>query len=186
MATAQRTLTLEEFLQLPEEKPALELIDGRITQKVSPQGQHSMLEMTIPEQINAFARPRRLALALPELRSTFAGASRVPDVCVFLWERIPRLPDGKISNVFTTPPDLAIEIVSPGQSVAGQVRRCQRFIADGVRLVLLVGPEDESVVRFGNDGTVRVLQNEERIDLDEVLPGLELTPDAIFAPLRLD
>src|SRR4051794_18414670 len=166
MAIAQQSMSLEEFLCLPEEKPALELVDGRITQKVAPQGQHSIIETMLPEQINVFARPRKLALALTELRSSFAGASRVPDVCVYLWERIPRLPDGKIANVFTTPPDLAIEIVSPGQSVAGQVRRCQRFITDGVRLVLLVDPDDESVVRFGSDGTVQVLQNEDLIDLD--------------------
>ena len=70
--------------------------------------------------------------------------------------------------------------------MAGQIRRCQRFIADGVRLVQLVDPDDESVVRFSGDGTVRVIQNEELIDLNDVLPGFELTSDAIFGRLRLD
>ena len=34
-------MTLEEFLQLPEEEPSLEFIDGRVEQKVSPQKKHS-------------------------------------------------------------------------------------------------------------------------------------------------
>jgi Uma2 family endonuclease len=43
MAIAQRRLTLEELLALPEEEPALEYYDGTVTQKVSPQGQHTVL-----------------------------------------------------------------------------------------------------------------------------------------------
>ena len=35
--------TLEEFLQLPETKPASEYIDGKIYQKPMPQGKHSTL-----------------------------------------------------------------------------------------------------------------------------------------------
>ncbi|TBR61862.1 hypothetical protein B4U84_14155 [Westiellopsis prolifica IICB1] len=36
-----KTLTLAEFLQLPETKPASEYIDGKIIQKPIPQGKHS-------------------------------------------------------------------------------------------------------------------------------------------------
>jgi Uma2 family endonuclease len=38
--TPSRTLTLAEFLQLPETKPASEYIDGQIIQKPMPQGKH--------------------------------------------------------------------------------------------------------------------------------------------------
>ena len=186
MAIAQRSLTLEEFLLLPEEKPALEYEDGRITQKVSPRGRHSLLELRIPNLINAFAEPARLALALPELRSTFAGASRVPDICVFRWERIPRSADGRIADLFSEPPDIAIEIVSPGQSIAGQRRRCRRFIREGVRIVLLVKPDQEAVTRFGADGSVREIAGAAEMDLTEVLPGFELTAATLFGLLRLD
>ena len=36
MAIPEQRITLEEFLQLPEEKPALEFEDGMVTQKVPP------------------------------------------------------------------------------------------------------------------------------------------------------
>ena len=38
-----KSLTLEEFLELPETKPASEYIDGAIRQKPMPQGKHSIL-----------------------------------------------------------------------------------------------------------------------------------------------
>jgi Uma2 family endonuclease len=43
--TPTKVLTLEEFLKLPETKPASEYIDGRIIQKLMPQGEHSALTL---------------------------------------------------------------------------------------------------------------------------------------------
>src|SRR5947208_1777259 len=109
MAMPQRRMTLEEFLQLPEEKPALEFIDGTVTQKVAPQGQHSRLQYSITERFNRFAEPRQLASAFPELRTTYAGRSPVPDVAVYRWDRVPVDAAGDVANVFLEPPDIAIE-----------------------------------------------------------------------------
>lgn len=88
MALAQQGLTLEEFLRLPEQEPALEE-EGRILQKVALKGRHSRLQYRIAEYFNRFAEPRKLALAFPELLVTFGGRSYVPDVAVYLWDRIP-------------------------------------------------------------------------------------------------
>ena len=44
MSTAAQTLTLEEFLSLPETKPASEFINGQVIQKPMPQGEHSRLQ----------------------------------------------------------------------------------------------------------------------------------------------
>jgi len=41
--TPVKTLTLTEFLELPETKPACEFIDGMIIQKPMPQGKHSTI-----------------------------------------------------------------------------------------------------------------------------------------------
>ena len=62
--------TLEEFLRLPEEEPALEYMDGVVTQKVAPKGRHSWLQLSLAEYFNGHTRPRKLALAVPELRAT--------------------------------------------------------------------------------------------------------------------
>ena len=121
-------MTLEAFLQLPEEKPALEYEDGRITQKVSPKLKHADLQAELAALIRAFGRPRQLAMAYPELRTTFGGRSYVPDVAVFRWERIPTGPDGELVNEVFTPPDIAIEIVSPHQSSTRLIRKCLWYV----------------------------------------------------------
>jgi Uma2 family endonuclease len=68
----EKTLTLAEFLQLPETEPATEYIDGQLVQKPMPQGKHSKLQGRLVAEINSVAEPAHTALALPELRCTLA------------------------------------------------------------------------------------------------------------------
>jgi Uma2 family endonuclease len=42
-----KLLTLDEFLQLPETKPASEFINGQIIQKPMPQGKHSTVQTAL-------------------------------------------------------------------------------------------------------------------------------------------
>ena len=91
MAISGRRMALAEFLELPERKPALEYDeDGTVTRKVSPKGQHSSVQALFSSAFNQFAVPRKLAVAFTELRVSFAGVSRVPDVSMYRWSRIPR------------------------------------------------------------------------------------------------
>jgi Uma2 family endonuclease len=83
MTAVHTRMTLAEFLALPERKPALEYEDGVVTQKVSPKGRHSVLQLAAANQINEQTVPSRLARAFPELRATFSTLSRVPDVAVY-------------------------------------------------------------------------------------------------------
>jgi Uma2 family endonuclease len=114
--TPAKTITLAEFLQQPETKPAREYIDGHIIQKPMPQGQHSRIQQKLINTINTVTEEDRVALALPELRCTFGGRSIIPDVSVFRWQRLPTNDDGTIANTFSAAPDWTIEILSPEQS----------------------------------------------------------------------
>ena len=182
MAIAER-LTLEEFLALPEEEPSLEYEDGRVTQKVSPMGKHSMSQVVVADLFNAYGRPKRLSMALTELRSTYAGYSRVPDVSVYRWDRIPVDESGEIANNFRDPPDIAIEIVSPGQSVNYLVRRCLWYVDNGALAALLLDPSDESVLLIRPNQPMVGLRGPDQIDLQDILPGFQLTVEAIFDAL---
>ncbi|MBE9143598.1 Uma2 family endonuclease [Planktothrix mougeotii LEGE 06226] len=51
-----KTLSLEEFLNLPETKPANEYIKGQIIQKPMPQGKHSTIQGELVTVINAIAK----------------------------------------------------------------------------------------------------------------------------------
>ena len=95
-----KLLTLDDFLQLPETKPASEYIDGQIIQKPMPQGKHSAIQTELSAAINAAVKSQRVARAFSELRCTFGGRSTVPDVSVFVWDRISRDKNGEVANVF--------------------------------------------------------------------------------------
>ncbi len=183
MAVASARLTIEQFVALPEEEPALEFADGVVTQKESPKGQHSALQGELIKRLDHAGLPGRVARALPELRATFGGASRVPDIAVYRLARIPRDARGRVANDFFEPPDIAIEIVSPEQSPNALVRRCLWFVAQGVQVALLVDPADESVLAFRADGRVDTWHGADRIDLSEVLPDFELTVEQLFMSL---
>lgn len=63
-----KPITLEAFLHLPETKLASECLNGQITQKPMPQGEHSVLQGMLVSRINAIATADKIAYAFPELR----------------------------------------------------------------------------------------------------------------------
>jgi Uma2 family endonuclease len=139
MTATRHGLTLEEFLALPEEKPALEYCAGVVRQKVSPEMQHSVLQWLLCRWINDFTWPRKLAVALAELRTVLAGASHVPDIAVCLWGQVPRDAAGRPWGPLCEPPLMVIEIASPGQSRRQLQPDCAWYVANGVRLAHLAG-----------------------------------------------
>ena len=182
--TAIRPTTLDEFLALPETKPASEFIHGQITQKPMPQGEHSLLQGTLCETISQIAKPKQIALAFPELRCVFGGLAIVPDIAVFRWERIPRLPSGRIANRFETYPDWAIEILSPDQrykQVLAKLLHCAEY---GTELGWLLDAEDESILLVDSDRRVREFKNSDRLPVLEGI-DLELTVEQVFSWLSL-
>lgn len=185
MIITSRSPNLDDFLRLPEEKPPLEYIDGAITQKLSPKVRHSVLQAALIKQLDASGIPNRVARALPELRATFAGASVVPDVVVLRWTRVPVDAEGHITDDLLQPPDIAIEIVSPEQSVTALVRRCLWYVSHGVQIALLVDPTDGSVLAFRPGQPTIDWHGSDLIDLREVLPDFTLTVDQLFAALEL-
>ena len=182
----RRRITLERFLELPEEKPALEYEpDGTVTQKMSPKGKHSAMQKALIQLIERYGGRRRLAMALPELRTIFGGAAYVPDVAVYRWERIPRDASGEIANDFYDPPDVAFEVVSPEQRVTSLVRKCVWYVNNGVKVAVIVDPEDRSVLVLRKDNAPSICGGDDPIDLTDVLPGFELTARQLFRRLRV-
>ncbi|PSN76225.1 hypothetical protein C8B47_28435, partial [filamentous cyanobacterium CCP4] len=134
-----RSITLKEFLKLPETKPASEFVDGHILQKPMPQGKHSAIQGEFVPFVNTALKPKRIARAFPELRCTYPSGSHpsavygsrsvVPDVVVVIWSRIPRDENGEVANTFSVAPDWTVEILSPDQSqtrVTKNIPHCLR------------------------------------------------------------
>ncbi len=190
----EKTLTLETFLRLPETKPASEYIYGQVIQKPMPQGKHSKLQGNLVTAINQVAETRKLALAFPELRCTFAGRSIVPDVAVFAWKRIPVDESGDIANIFPIHPDWTIcfqqrdanEILSPDQSptkVTGNILHC---LNRGCQMGWLIDPAERSVIVYPAGRQPELLQAAQaRLPIPELVPDLHLTVSDVFGWLKL-
>ena len=184
MSVAERQLTLEEFLKLPETKPASEFWEGRVTQKVSPKAKHSTLQGEWVQHLNRHARRARPGMAFPELRCTFAGRSIVPDVVYVRWSRIPRDASGEVADEFMLAPDLVIEILSPGQDASDLVEKLTFCIQNGVQLGWLVDPEKKRVMVFRPDRAPETL-SEGVLDASPVVPGFTCRLDEMFGWLIL-
>jgi Uma2 family endonuclease len=185
MAVAPGRVSLEKFLQLPEEKPALEFAEGMVTRKVSPKGKHSRLQVELARRLDEAGRQGKRTLTFTELRTTFGGASHVPDIAVYRWDRVPVDAGGQVANEFREPPDLVIEIASPEQSVNALVRRCLWYTAHGVGVALLVDPADTSVLAFHPGQPAMAWRGTDQIDLRDVLPAFDLTVEELFGSLKI-
>lgn len=146
--TPAKLVTLEEFLAIPETKPASEYINGRIIQKPMPQGEHSAIQGELIIALSGSLKPAKTARAFPELRCTFGGRSTVPDVAVFTWERIPRDDDGAIADSFQAAPDWTIEILSPDQSHTRVTRNILHCLNNGTQLGWLIDPSEQSIFAY--------------------------------------
>ena len=183
-ATITSDLSLEEFLQLPETKPASEYINGRIIKKTMPKGKHSRLQLKLCNRINEVTEIEKIAYAFPELRCSFGIRSIVPDIAVFKWSRIPFDADGEVPHNFLVFPDWTIEILSPEQSsnrVIGNILYC---LHHGSQLGWLVDPEDRSILVFHPQQQPELFQGNE---CPSVLKGidLKLSVEEVFNWLKM-
>lgn len=176
-----RRMTLEEFLALPEQQPALEYIDGVVRQKVAAKPVHGSLQGYLVMVLNRVAWPLELGIAFPDTRFMTPAGPLVPDVVFYRSAREDTAESASpLPDDFISPPDIVVEIKSPGQSVTDQLEKCSRYQRLGVPITLLIHPEERAVLVFRLDQPLRVLRGDDRIDLDDVLPGFDLTVRRMF------
>lgn len=180
--TPAKSLTLEEFLQLPETDPASEYTDGLIIQKPMPQGEHSAIQTELAPAINLIIKSHHIGRAFTELRCTFGGRSIVPDIAVFVWNRIPRQPNGGIANVFSTAPDWTIEILSPDQSQTKVIKNILHCLKHGTQMGWLIDPAEQSVfVYLPDQPTSFYDQSEMQLPVPGFAKDFNLTVAGLFS-----
>jgi Uma2 family endonuclease len=185
--TQTKPITLEQFLALPETKPASEYIAGNIVQKPMPQGKHSLLQIKLIIYLNSILMELNVAIAFSELRCTFGGRSIVPDVVVLKNENIPREDNGEIANVVSTHPDWTIEILSPDQSTTKVIANIIHCLDNGTEVGWLIDPAERMIMIYRPDRQVQII---EELDSELIVPEfanmVKLTAGDVFNWLRLE
>jgi Uma2 family endonuclease len=184
LATAPKVITLEEFLQLPETKPASEYNDGEITQKHLPKGRHSCLQYELCHAVNQLTKSKKIAYAFPELRCTMNKRSLVPDIAVFQWQNIPFLADGEVPDSFNVAPDWAIEILSPDQNSSKVIGNLIYYLENGSKLGWFLDPSAQTILVLLGDRPPKLIEGN---NIPPTLEGinLELSVEQIFGWLKM-
>lgn len=108
------------------------------------------------------------------------GLVRVPDVFFISWARLPEgeLPHEAIAGII---PDLAVEVLSTGNTKREMDRKIQEYFQAGVRLVWLVDPKTETAKAYTSPRKVRRINKDQALDGGDVLPGFVLPLKKLFA-----
>lgn len=169
---------------LPETKPETEWVRGRPLQKVSPQRTHSRLQGELTTQLSRWAVGR--GEAGPEWRFRVAppGELRrplVPDVAYVSNERLRPLSDQEI-EIPPIAPDVAVEILSPGDRRVDLDDKIDVYLRAGSSLVIVVDPRRRTVELYDGEHAVRL--NESAAIEHRALPGFSYPVSDLFAVLR--
>jgi Uma2 family endonuclease len=183
-ARTERTYTLSEYEQLPEEDGTwIELVEGRLVREPRPNAEHSWIATELAGRIREHVRTNRLGITLGEAGFLLADEPptvRGPDVAFIARANLPR--GGFPRPFWTVPPDLAVEIVSPSNTRAEVREKVLEYLAAGTRLVWVVEPRDRLVTTYSSRTDVRVQKGEDTLDGFDVLPGFRLRVADVFAP----
>jgi Uma2 family endonuclease len=178
------TATEKDVLDMQVHEGRLcELVDGVLVEK----GMgllESYLAGALIEILRGFVKPRHLGLvtAPDGLVRLAPGLVRIPDVAFVSWARLPgrRVPREPMPDVA---PDLAVEVLSEGNTADEMARKRREYFAAGVRLVWQVAPLGRTVEVYTAPEQVMLLREEYTLEGGEILPGFALPLREFFAEL---
>lgn len=181
---APGTATLDDLVYANDHsKPLCELIDNTLVEKAVG-FEASVVAATISALLRNFAASRRLGIVsgADGMFRLLASSVRGPDVAFLSRERFPggQFPQDAYPSLA---PDLAVEVLSPGNTKAELMRKRIEYFHSGVRLVWIVDCRSRSVAVYTSPVGVTVLDEVAIITGGEVLPGFECVVADFFSDL---
>lgn len=174
-----RLLTADDLYQLGPDAPYI-LIEGKLVE-VSPQGRvHgraiSNLAFFLTGEIRAGIRGELLSGDVGFILKRSPDTVLAPDIAFVRAERLLDAGDGYLDLA----PDLAIEVVSPGNTVTEIARKTSIYLAAGTSEVWVVRPKEREVtVHRGQQGWVADLRSTDKLE-SPIFPKLSLSVNEIF------
>jgi Uma2 family endonuclease len=180
-AVAEKLMTVAEFEKLPETEMQRELVRGRVVETMPPGGEHGPLAGDIYMLIKLWLKQQGLKGYVTVESGYYLARNpdivRGPDVSYVRAERIPET--GIPKGFWTLAPDLAVEVVSPGET-ADEVRdKVHDFLTFGTLLVWVVHPRTQEVIAHTPDGLARTFGKDDVLEFD-LLPGFSCTVKDLF------
>lgn len=158
-----------------------ELVEGRLVRMSPPSADHGRLVAQITYLLKAHLRNRPAGIVVVETGFTLASdpdTVRGPDVSFLLQERAPAPGTRGFPRIA---PDAVFEVLSPDDRPGEMHKKIADYLGRGVRLVVVVDPDDRTVVvhRSGTT-TVTLREGGDVLDLGDAIPGFACTVGEIF------
>ncbi len=168
---------------LQPRKRLCELIDGVLVEKAMGI-RESLLAMVLGGLINNFVRPRNLGFVTGAdgAMRFFPGLVLIPDVAFTAWDRLPdrRVPTDPLPDLV---PDLAVEVLSQGNTPKEMARKRELYLRAGVRLIWIIDPATRTARVDSTPDRSETLDASGTLDGGDVLPGFTLTLGELFGDL---
>jgi len=112
------------------------------------------------------------------------GLVRVPDVAFVAWDSLPsrEWPSAPVPDLG---PDLAVEVLSEGNTRGEMARKLKEYFLAGAKLVWFFDPDPATVRAFTSPDEVVTLTAADTLTGDPVLPGFRLSLGPFFAKFGL-
>jgi Uma2 family endonuclease len=173
-------LTIEEFERLPDDGWRLELVRGQVVREPPSGFEHGEIAFHIGSILHAFVRENHLGRVV----GTDTGfvlfdeppTVRAPDVAFVREEQVAF--DRK--GFAPLAPDLAVEVVSPSNTMSEIHEKILDYLGAGSRLVWVVDPVSRTVVIYRSRDEIRLITKDGEIDGGDVLSGFRLKVSELF------
>ena len=182
MSTVNRFVTAGELLRLPRGKARHELVRGELL-SMSPAGsEHGVVVGMLFLLVANFVKRLDLGLVFGAetgfLIHHDPDTVRAPDIAFVRHERVPAggIPQGFWPNA----PDLAVEVVSPGDTVREVDEKVTDWLEAGSLAVWVVNPRRKTVTVYLGAGEIEALGANQTLDGGKTLPGFRCTVSEVF------
>lgn len=182
----------DSLLQLDTRNRKYEVIHGELIESMAVGGLHAIITNNLYDILKPYATAHKLGLVFgdsllyriqgttDDLRDAF-----VPDVSFIRKANIPK--DWDIKRPFPGSPDLAIEIMSPGDDADELLDKVRQYLKHGTEQVLIVYPESREIHQYKRgERVVYTYHADDSIDLSPLLPGLSIAVSSIFELPKLE
>jgi Uma2 family endonuclease len=183
MQVKEQHLTADDLLALSHEGQRWELVRGALVETAPTGDVHGVVTMWLGHLLLAYVDEHDLgevtAAETGFRLTTDPDTVRAPDVGLILKEHLVPLTGG----YYPLAPDLAVEVVSPGDSASLIHDKVRDYLQAGTRLVWVVYPSSHTVAVHTAQGA-ETFSGDETLTGKPVLPGFSLAASEVFKKLR--
>jgi Uma2 family endonuclease len=173
-------MTADELLHVYLPDKRVELVRGALVVRELPGFRHGRVTIELALRLDAHVRATQLGRVYPEVGFKLASdpdTVRGPDIAVV---RADRLPDPEPTGFADFAPDLAVEVLSPGDRPGEVLAKVADWLSAGTRLVWVLDPARRVARVYRHDGMEQILAADQSLDGEDVVPGFSCPLGAIL------